>query len=115
MKPSIILTKGEIRKIAITMLKYRGCDVWPQNNARVTRGRTFVGRKGVPDIIGWSRQAVFTAAEVKTVTDKLSDDQKQFLGELERAGGIALIAHQDASGAVQLTPYGAYCLTQLNK
>lgn len=96
------------------MLTYRGCEVWPQNNARVTRGRTFVGRKGVPDIIGWSRTSVFVGCEVKTISDKLSEDQKTFLLSLEQSGGIALIAHEVHSQVV-LTPYGEYCLSQLKK
>jgi len=89
-----ILTKGEIRKSALIELKLRGVNCWPQNNLAV-RGRKFIGRLGVSDIIGFhSKTGVFVACEVKTVTDKFSDDQKQFLSEVKKAGGIAMIATQ---------------------
>lgn len=103
-----MLTKSHIRKIAIEILTYRGCEVWSQNNARVVRGRTFTGRKGVADIIGWNKEGLWIAAEVKTRNDKLSIEQKDWLSKLSNAGGIALVAYENKYGQVTLDPYHTY-------
>lgn len=94
-KPTIkLLTKGEITKSALTELKLRGVNAWMQNNLAV-RGRKFIGRKGVSDIMGFhSRTGLIVACEVKTINDTFSDEQKEFLTEVKNAGGIALIATQ---------------------
>lgn len=108
------LTKGEIRDIALKILAYRNCKVWKQNNIAV-KGRKFIGERGVADILGHHRKiGVMVGAEIKTVNDKLSEEQKTWLFELEQSGGIALIAHEVHSQVV-LTPYGEYCLSQLKK
>lgn len=94
------LTKGEITKSALTELKLRGANCWMQNNLAV-RGRKFIGRKGVSDIIGFViNTGLFVACEVKTINDTFSDDQKQFLTEVKQAGGIALVATQDGNQVV---------------
>lgn len=99
------LTKGEITKSAIEILEQRGIDCWMQNNLAV-KGRKFIGRKGIADIIGFHKQTgVFVGCEVKTVNDKLSDGQIVFLTLLSIAGGIALIARQSEHGQVILETY----------
>ena len=80
------LTKGFIRESAIKELTWRGHDVWPQNNLAV-RGRKFIGRKGVPDVIGFTRSGLFIACEIKTVNDYLSDEQIEFMNNVKKAGG----------------------------
>ncbi len=95
------LTKGVIRESAIKELTWRGATVWPQNNLAV-RGRKFIGRKGVADVIGFSRAGLFIACEVKTVNDFLSDDQKDFLNDVKKFGGLAFIACQTPTGQVEL-------------
>jgi hypothetical protein len=94
------LTKGHIRKIAIERLTWQGCTLWPQNNLAV-RGRKFIGRKGVADCVGWTKTGKFLAVEVKTINDFLSDDQKDFLTHVKKAGGIALLAIQGPNGGVE--------------
>lgn len=95
-----ILTKGEITKSALTELKLRGANVWMQNNLAV-RGRKFIGRKGVSDIIGFvNKTGLFVACEVKTIDDIFSDDQIVFMNEIKKAGGIALIATQEFNHVV---------------
>jgi hypothetical protein len=97
-----ILTKGEIRESALTELRYRGITCWKQNNLAV-RGRKFIGMRGVCDIIGYNNSTgVMVGCEIKTVNDRLSDDQKVFLTCLKNAGGIALIAKQSKTGQVVL-------------
>lgn len=96
-----VMTKGEIRESALKQLQWLGSTVWPQNNLSV-RGRKFIGRRGLPDIIGFSRAGLFLACEVKTLNDYLSNDQIEFLNELVAAGGEAYIAKQSLTGAVVL-------------
>lgn len=87
------LTKGEIRESAITELTWRGYDVWKNNNLAV-RKRKFIGRLGVSDVIGITKDGRWVACEVKTINDRLSPDQITFLNDVKKAGGIALIACQ---------------------
>lgn len=108
------LTKGEIRKIAIQLLTFRNCEVWPQNNVRAVKGRSFVGRKGVPDIIGFHKKTgIMVMCEVKTVTDKLSGDQINLMATATDAGCIVAVATQSKSGNVVLIDFKEY-LTQNN-
>lgn len=83
--------------------------MWPQNNVRAVKGRTFVGRKGVMDIIGFhNHTGVFIGCEVKAKGDKLSDEQKALLFSVSLAGGQALIATEDKNGGVTLIEYMEY-------
>src|SRR5687767_11995813 len=108
-KPPIILDKAHIRKTALQILEVRGFKCWPQNNVRAVKGRSFVGKKGVSDIIGWQNKTGLTCfTEVKTVNDKLSKEQIELLSSLHQSGGIALIATQDQAGGVILIPFVEY-------
>lgn len=98
------LSKGQIRASALKELRYLRCTVWPQNNLAV-RGRKFIGRKGVADVIGFNTQGLFIACEIKTVGDVLSQDQIEFLNDVKANGGIAMIAKQSPTGAVVLEPW----------
>lgn len=100
-KPYKILSKGQIRESAIKELTLRKCIVWPQNNLSV-RGRKFVGRKGVSDILGITPSGLFLAAEVKTINDVLSVDQILFLNDVKQSGGVAFIAKQSKTGQIVL-------------
>jgi len=62
---------------------------------------------GSSDLIGWTsvevtpemvgkKIAVFTAVEVKTPTGRLSQDQKQFLDNVQESGGLSLVARSPA-------------------
>jgi hypothetical protein len=89
----IPLTKAHIRESALKELSWRGHNVWINNNIAV-RGRKFIGRLGVSDIIGISKDGRWVVCEVKTLNDRLSPDQITFLNDIKKAGGVALIAHQ---------------------
>lgn len=94
------LTKGQITDYALKELQYRGCNVWRNNNVRAVPGRTFTGKKGVPDIAGYHRRTgIAVYCEIKTVNDRLSVEQALFLDELKQAGGLALIARDGEFGA----------------
>lgn len=87
------LTKGHIRASAIKMLTWSGYTVWVHNNLAV-RKRKFIGRLGVSDVIGITKDGRWVACEVKTLNDRLSDDQITFLNDVKKAGGEAYIACQ---------------------
>lgn len=85
---------------------------WRQTNTTTHRRKGIVN-KGVGDILGYTNtdgQARMVAAEVKTLSDRLSPDQREFLGNLSKAGGIAYIATQ-VNNQVQLIPFDEYVIT----
>lgn len=90
---TITLTKAQIRESALKELAWRGFDCWINNNLAV-RGRKFIGRRGVADLIGVTKDGRWVACEVKTLNDRLSSDQILFLNDIKKAGGEAFIACQ---------------------
>jgi|ERR1044072_5541460 hypothetical protein len=98
-KPQITLTKAVIRESALNELAWRGHDCWIHNNLAV-KGRKFIGRRGVPDIIGIAKDGRWVVAEVKTLNDTLSPDQITFLNDIKKAGGEAYIACQEGNQVV---------------
>lgn len=98
------LSADHIKTIALTLLNLQGYEVWRQNNIAV-KGRKNNVRKGVSDILGYHRkEGTVCACEVKTLNDRLSDDQREFLQGVHDAGGTAFIAMQKGS-QVQLISY----------
>lgn len=94
-KPKKVLSASELTTSALKEMSYRNMIVWRNNNVRAVPGRTFTGKKGVPDIIGYGKfSGAFIAAEVKAGKDKLSKDQIDFLLELNKHGGIALVVYE---------------------
>jgi hypothetical protein len=87
-------TASELTKLMLDYLKDNGNEVWRNNNLAV-RGRSFIGKKGVPDIIGYSKKyGSFVACEVKAIGDKISSDQLLFLNQLAYTGGLAMLCKQ---------------------
>jgi hypothetical protein len=85
---------SELTKMMLEFLKDGGNEVWRNNNLAV-RGRAFIGRKGVPDIIGYSKKyGHFVCCEIKAIGDRLSSDQMVFLEQLAMAGGTAMLCQQ---------------------
>lgn len=65
----------------------------------------FVGWKAVtitPEMVG-KTVAVFTAIEAKTMSDRISKEQLNFIEQVRKNGGIAGIArsHEEASNLIQ--------------
>ena len=89
-------TKGKIREAGLLILdKEFNVEAWPQNNLAV-RGRKFIGRKGVADVIGYSREnGRIVMCEIKTVNDTFSKEQIDLLTDLHKCGGFALVALQE--------------------
>lgn len=82
---------NDLTKAAIDFLTLKGCFVWRQNNLAV-KGRTFRGKKGVPDIVGVMRNGSFIGVEIKTGKDVLSKEQMEFFREVAQDRGGYYIA-----------------------
>ena len=96
---------SELTKMMLEYLKDNGNEVWRNNNLAV-RGRAFIGRKGVPDIIGYSKKyGHFVCCEIKAIADRLSADQMVFLEELSMAGGTAMLCQQVRDETIQVKIY----------
>lgn len=89
------LTAGQITKTAMIILETRQCFVWRSNNLPVP-GRKFTGLKGVPDICGFHKlTGVAVYCEVKTVNDRFSEYQVNFMDRASKAGCHCLIATEE--------------------
>ena len=91
------LSKAQIRASAIKMLTWSGYTVWVQNNLAV-RGRKFIGKRGQSYLLGFrNKDGFIVACEIKTLNDRLSDDQIDFLNDVKKAGGLAYLAIQSGT------------------
>lgn len=99
------MTTSEITKAALMELDRRNIEAWRQNNLRVP-GRTFQGRRGVSDLLGFNRSTgLLCLTEVKNKGDKLSQDQVDLLNMAYKAGAITLVATVDKEGKFILKDY----------
>ena len=94
-------TASELTKYAIAELSAMGCTVWRANNIAIP-GRKFIGKKGMSDIIGYSDIGQSVYCEVKTINDKISEHQIDFLTDAMNSGCRAFICMQDKEGVVKL-------------
>ena len=97
------LDKAILRKVCLEELVMRGFDCW-RNNNHTTPGRKFIGRKGVPDIIGIAEDGKWVACEIKTLGDKFSQAQIDFLNSLAVRGAHAFIG-VEVDGVPELRPW----------
>lgn len=99
-------SKGKINSFALQILdKQYNFEVWLQSNVRAVKGQTFKGRRGVSDIIGYSREnGRFVLCEVKTLNDSFSHDQVKLLTDLHNSGGFSFVAYQDKL-SIQVKPF----------
>ena len=96
------LTASELTKMMIDYLTSKGLSVWRNNNLAV-KGRSFIGKKGVPDIIGYDRKhGQFVACEIKKLGDRISPDQLIFLTQLGIAGGLSMLCSQTSDETIKL-------------
>ena len=96
---------SELTKMMLEYLKDNGNEVWRNNNLAV-RGRAFIGRKGVPDIIGYSKKyGHFVCCEIKAIGDRLSSDQMVFLEQIATAGGISMLCQQIRDESITVKIY----------
>lgn len=88
---------NDLTKSAIYLLTLKGFNVWRQNNNAVFdpktgRFRSNSAKKGVPDIIGASPHGKFVGIEIKAGKDTVSDDQEQFMLDMDRVGAYTCVA-----------------------
>jgi hypothetical protein len=101
-------TASDLTKMMLEYLKEKGNVVWRNNNLAV-KGRGFIGKKGVGDIIGYSKKyGQFISLEIKTIADRMSADQFSFLTELGANNGLALLVHQVRDGDIIMTIFKDY-------
>lgn len=105
-------TAGELTEMANKVLIARNVFTWRNNQLKV-KGRPFRGLKGVSDRIGFHKiNGLFVACEIKTINDKMSEEQKVFLQGVSDAGGHALVYYQDKNGEVKMEEFS---LSKFNK
>lgn len=98
---------NDITKTALKILDLQGFECWRSNNIAV-RGRTFIGRRGVSDLIGFQRvpaTGIFMLCEVKGPGDTLSDDQIELLDLAKKAGAYCFIATVNERGGFIINEY----------
>ena len=83
------MNESEILKQITTYLTVKGVFHWRQNNIAI-HGRTFVGLKGVSDIIAVINGRIF-CIEIKKPKGKQSEFQKEFELNIKNNGGVYFI------------------------
>lgn len=91
------ISANALTKAAIHYFSAKGFECWRQNSAglydpikKVFRSNSV--KKGVSDIIGFHKlNGQFIAVEIKVGKDKLSPEQSEFLRQVEKAGGVAIV------------------------
>lgn len=92
------ILEKDIQMIICKYLEYKGHFFWRQNNIPVfSNGRFFAmpkySKRGVPDIIAiLPYNGQFVGIEVKRPNGKLSEHQEAFRDELQRLGGLYVVA-----------------------
>ena len=95
-------TASELTKMMIDYLSGKGMKVWRNNNLAV-KGRAFIGKRGVPDVIGYDKKhGQFIACEIKKLGDRISPDQFTFLTQLGLAGGASMLCSQTSDETIKL-------------
>lgn len=96
----------DIQRSILNWLDSRKVFHWRSNNIAV-RNRTFIGLRGVPDIIciiPYRSCGLFVGIEVKTKTGKQSEYQKEFERRCKEARGCYLVARSLQDVIDFLTP-----------
>jgi hypothetical protein len=91
---------------AINVLSDGESRVWRNNNIAV-KGRKFIGKKGVPDIVGYDKNGIAIYCEVKSGKDKLSEEQIAFMTHATSMGCRTLIA-TDKDGDYKIVSFNEY-------
>jgi len=87
--------EGAVVQACLEYLGIYGAFVWRNNTGslkdKINRP-VFFGKPGSSDILGLLPGGRFIAVECKSKKGKLSENQKDFLAEVERLGGLAIVA-----------------------
>lgn len=89
---------GDLTTHSLRALAMKGYEAWRNNSVGIWDPQKQVFRKnkaaklGVSDVIGFHRRTgQFAACEIKNGKDTLSDDQRLFLEDVQRSGGLAMV------------------------
>jgi hypothetical protein len=95
--------EGAIVKECLEYLQLRGIYAYRQNTgAAVYQGRdgkkrmVKFGKRGASDIVGVMPGGRFIVVECKAAKGRLSEYQEQFLNDIKRMGGLAIVARSAA-------------------
>lgn len=116
------MVERDIQRACLDYLSLKGIVAWRSNQIPVPLKdggfSRFAGRRGVSDILGIIPQTVrvvgydepqtfgnFLAVECKTPAGRLTKEQAEFLAEIERLGGIAIVARSVDELESKLLPY----------
>jgi len=89
---------NSLTQAVLKLLNYNGFRAWRTGNHAVysVKRKSFMKNPsrllGIPDICGYRKDGKAIFVEVKTGKDKLSEAQKHFLSEAEKAGCIVIVA-----------------------
>jgi hypothetical protein len=91
--------EGAVVKACLEYLQLRGIYAYRQNTGAAeytdkTGKKRMVkyGKPGASDIVGVMPGGRFIAVECKALNGRLSDFQRQFLEDIDRMGGLAVVA-----------------------
>lgn len=88
----------EIQSVILDYLKMKGIFCWKEHSGGIPiqQGNSFrmmpIGLSGKADILGIMKDGRFLAIEVKRPSGVLTDAQVEFLFNIKKNGGIALVA-----------------------
>lgn len=106
----MVTPEGSIKAGCIHFLRQMGFYVWnnPTGAVQLAPNRWLhFGKKGSSDIIGILPGGRFFAVEVKAPGGRLSPEQKQFLDDISRLGGLAVMV-QDWRELAQILREAGY-------
>lgn len=99
-----------IQKSILLYLRSNGIYCWPNKTQgtynptlkRFMAGNTF---KGPSDVLGILDTGQFLAIEVKSKTGKLSPEQKDFLENIDKRGGVSFMCRSLEECIERMTPH----------
>jgi hypothetical protein len=109
-------SETDLVKACLHMLAWTNvvADAWRNNTGATVyqdqngaRRFTKFGRKGTSDILGITSTGRFLAIECKQPKGRLTPEQREFLGTVDRAGGVALVIRDPLELQVALTHLAA--------
>lgn len=91
------ISANALTRHSLRILTLKGYHVWRQNNGGVydptiKKFRKNSSTPGISDIIGFHKKTGrFIACEIKAGKDRLSDEQIEFLKNVNDAGGVGMV------------------------
>lgn len=101
------LTAQKITADALLKLRAGGARVDRENNIPHNKRFKNQVRKGKGDIVGYSAKGLHIECEVKTIGDKLSNEQIQRLSDIRGCGGLTFVA-TEYQGVTVIYPFTEY-------